>query len=641
MSSPPFEFLGPYRIGAPLGRGGMGTVFAAVHEKTKEPVAVKLISDGVADESKFRRRFDAEIKSLQCLSHSGIVKIYGFGEEQGHLFYSMELVYGDSLQKVIKREKRLEWQTTMDVAIQICGALKHAHDIGVIHRDLKPANLVVNQNWEVKLVDFGIAKIFGDSNTVVGSLLGTADYMAPEQATSEGITQRTDLYALGSVMYAMLAGRAPFTGKSVTQVINALQRDRPVPIDLIRPDVPPELVELIHELLEKNSEDRPPTALAVMNRLKAMKAGLERIQTVASDGAATEETSGGSDYESDLPEAGVERGKQDHVRQNTGVEVRAGTGQLERPASDSEVLSAGSDGIVVMSPEEPTVMSVGNVGPTRLIEEMFDEDDELTSNTHFQTVTDARTSSGVFANRNIWTEQSLVGWAKIIAMVATLVAGCLLFLWAMRTPSADELYMEALAGNTTSIQVFLQMYPNDPRITEVEDLQISVKLRGVLKRLSAQGRLGITKLLPSEESFILAMDGRELEPTQAAGRLEHWLNVYDSGASVDHEELSELIELAKREQQRLLVRAPLNAIDKRAGNLLKRIRQVLENGDPTRVRKELSGIIDTFGKIDWAKPAVDEAARQLKEFEASQQLLDEIQTEPPADLDENAAPNGN
>ncbi|MDA7493141.1 protein kinase [bacterium] len=113
MSSPPFEFLGPYRIGKPLGRGGMGTVFAAVHEKTKQPVAVKLISDNVADESKFRRRFDAEIKSLQCLSHSGIVRIYGFGEEEGHLFYSMELVRGDSLQKVIKREKRLEWQTTI------------------------------------------------------------------------------------------------------------------------------------------------------------------------------------------------------------------------------------------------------------------------------------------------------------------------------------------------------------------------------------------------------------------------------------------------------------------------------------------------------------------------------------------------
>ena len=226
---------------------------------------------------------------------------------------------------------------------------------------------------------------------------------------------------------------------------------------------------------------------------------------------------GGSDYESDLPEADVERGKQDHGRQNTGVEVRAGTGQLERATSDSEVLSAGSDGLVVMSPEEPTVMSVGNVGPTRLIEEMSEQEDGLTSNTHFQTVTDAKTSSGVFANRNIWMEQSLAGWAKIIAMIATLVFGCLLFLWAMRTPSADELYMEALAGNTTSIPVFLQMYPDDPRVTEVEDLQMSVKLRGVLKRLSAQNSLGITKLLPSEESFMLAMEGTRVRAHASCG----------------------------------------------------------------------------------------------------------------------------
>ncbi|MGB1815662.1 MAG: serine/threonine protein kinase, partial [Rubripirellula sp.] len=383
MSSPPFEFLGPYRIGKPLGRGGMGTVFAAVHEKTKQPVAVKLISDNVADESKFRRRFDAEIKSLQCLSHSGIVRIYGFGEEEGHLFYSMELVRGESLQKVIKREKRLEWQTTIDIAIQICGALKHAHDIGVIHRDLKPANLVVDENWQVKLVDFGIAKIFGDSNTVAGSLLGTADYMAPEQATSEGITQRTDLYALGSVMYAMLAGRAPFTGKTVTQVINALQRDRPVPVDLIRPDVPPELVELIDELLEKSPEDRPPTALAVMNRLKAMKAGLERIQTVASEGSPTEEGLGEEDDSSDV----WERNRAGEV-DATGVDVRAGTSVPAGTASPSEFQSSGSDDLIIVSPEEPTVMSVGNVGPTRLIEELAAEDNEPVSNTHFQTVND-------------------------------------------------------------------------------------------------------------------------------------------------------------------------------------------------------------------------------------------------------------
>lgn len=622
MSSPPFEFLGPYRIGEPLGRGGMGTVFSAIHEKTKQPVAVKLISDNVADESKFRRRFDAEIKSLQCLSHPGIVRIYGFGEEQGHLFYSMELVLGESLQKVIKREKRLEWQTTIEIAIQICGALKHAHDIGVIHRDLKPANLVVDENWQVKLVDFGIAKIFGDSNTAVGSLLGTADYMAPEQATSEGITQRTDLYALGSVMYAMLAGRAPFTGKSVTQVINALQRDRPVPIDLIRPDVPTELVELIHELLEKSPEDRPPTALAVMNRLKAMKAGLERIQTVASEDYPTEETSGlGSLAES------PQQPQPKQARQGTGVEVRAGTGLGGPATAEDEVQSAGSDDLILVSPEEPTVMSVGNVGPTRLIEGQDDE--QPTSNTHFQTVTDAQASSGVFAERNEQGERAWVGWIKVVVMSTFLIFGVVLLLWAMKPPSANALYIEALAGNTGSIQAFLQLYPEDPRHTEVQDLQVGFRLRGVLKRLGTQNKLGITELTASEESFVNMMKGRDLEPTQAAGQIEHWLNVYDAGAAVADAELSELISLARHEQQRLLERAPLNAIDKRAGDLLNRIRQVLDTQDPKRIRKELNGIIDTFGNIDWAEPAVTEATKQLKDFEARLDLLDGINSAPP------------
>lgn len=606
MSSPPFEFLGPYRIGKPLGRGGMGTVFAAVHEKTKQPVAVKLISDSVADESKFRRRFDAEIKSLQSLSHNGIVRIYGFGEEEGHLFYSMELVRGDSLQKVIKREKRLEWQTTIDVAIQICSALKHAHDIGVIHRDLKPANLVVDDRWQVKLVDFGIAKIFGDSNTVAGSLLGTADYMAPEQATSEGITQRTDLYALGSVMYAMLAGRAPFTGKSVTQVINALQRDRPVPIDLIRPDVPSELVELIHELLEKSPADRPPTALAVMNRLKAMKAGLDRIQTVAAEGSITEERPLGKHGLSSLED--IRTGSHGD---DTGIAVGDGTGPDGSPTPGRELNSDGSDDLIIVSPEEPTVMSVGNVGPTRLIEEAKGGDDELAANTHFQAVNEPKAESSVFANRHAWKDQNLVGWAKLIAMTTCLILGAVLFFWAMQTPSPNELYIDALSGNTTAMQAFLQLYPDDARFTEVKDLQMAVKLRGVLKRLNAQNKLGITVLSPSEESFVSVMQGRDLNPTQAAAKIVQWLNVYDSEPENADRELGELIEMAKREQQRLLERAPLNAIDQRAGNLLKRIRRASESDDPEQVKKELNGIIDTFSEIAWAKPAVEEASRTL------------------------------
>ena len=159
MNSP--EFLGPYQLGELLGRGGMGSVYAGVHGKSGQRVAVKLISPHVSDEMRFRRRFDAEIETLKRLRHDNIVQLIGYGEEQGQLFYSMELVEGESLQKRVRREKRLEWLPTIDIAIQVCSALKHAHDIGVIHRDLKPANLILTESDQVKLVDFGIAKIFG------------------------------------------------------------------------------------------------------------------------------------------------------------------------------------------------------------------------------------------------------------------------------------------------------------------------------------------------------------------------------------------------------------------------------------------------------------------------------------------------
>ena len=199
------------------------------------------------------------------------------------------------------------------------------------------------------------------------------------------------------------------------------------------------------------------------------------------------------------------------------------------------------------------------------------------------------------------------------------------------SPSPDDLYLRAISGDTAAIQAFLQLYPEDSRLTEVEDLQFGVRLRGILKRLNAQSKLGITDLTPDEESFLKVMQDRELNPTQAAGRIEQWLNVYDSGAQVAQDELSELIALAKHEQQRLLERAPLNVIDTRAEKLLNRIRQVMETDDPSRVRKELKGIVDTFGEIDWAKPAVDEAAKQLSEFEARVELLENINTDASAD----------
>ena len=277
----PPEFLGPYRVGDILGKGGMGAVYKGQHERTGEIVAVKLIALQISDEMKFRRRFASEIETLKRLSHRNIVKLIGHGEEHDLLFYSMEFVQGQALQDIIRRDKKLSWMLALDIAIQVCAALKHAHDIGVIHRDLKPANLIVKEDGTVKLVDFGISKIFGHNLTAAGSIMGTADYMAPEQATEGGTSVRTDLYSLGCVIYAMLCGRPPFRGNNITEIIEAVKHKDPVPLDLVDPDLPADIVQLVDELLKKSPADRPPTALAVMNRLKAMRTGLQRMKTLA------------------------------------------------------------------------------------------------------------------------------------------------------------------------------------------------------------------------------------------------------------------------------------------------------------------------------------------------------------------------
>ena len=275
MSS--FEYLGPYRILETIGRGGMGRIFRAQHAKSGEIVAVKLIADNVADDPNFRRRFDDEIVALTRLKHPNIVWVIGCGEEQGHLFYSMELVEGETLQERLRRERKLDWQTTVDLAIDICSALKFAHNFGVIHRDLKPSNLIFNSQGKVKIVDFGIAKLFGNTEqTVAGSVLGTADYMAPEQASGSEVTELTDLYALGNVLYACFAGHPPFKNRSLTGLIDSVRNETPRRIEELNPDVPLEIAELIHDLLGKTPRERPRTALAVMNRLMAIREGLRR-----------------------------------------------------------------------------------------------------------------------------------------------------------------------------------------------------------------------------------------------------------------------------------------------------------------------------------------------------------------------------
>ena len=182
--------------------------------------------------------------------------------------------------------------------IDMIKALHYCHrEINLIHRDIKPDNILVQRTTDNRLItrvtDFGLAASMDAhdldrSQTHTDVIAGTPEYMAPEQATSSGITVRTDLYSVGSLIYAMLTGRPPFRGKNANEVIESRLRDQPIPLDIINPELPDELVTLVHQLLEKDQANRPPTALAVMNRLKAMRAGLQKSATVLLDDSPTQ-----------------------------------------------------------------------------------------------------------------------------------------------------------------------------------------------------------------------------------------------------------------------------------------------------------------------------------------------------------------
>jgi len=627
----PFEFLGPYRIGESIGRGGMGTVYRGTHEKSGQPVAVKLIGHTVADDQRFRRRFADEIETLKRLKHPNIVSLIGYGEQAGQLFYSMELVEGESLQQRLRREKRLPWPPVLDMAIEICAALKHAHDFGVVHRDLKPANLLITASGSVKLVDFGIAKLFGNNDqTAAGSVLGTADFMAPEQAGEGTISPRTDLYALGNVLYACFAGRPPFAGRTLTKVIESLRQESPARIDLINPELPIEIVELIHDLLEKRPEDRPPTALAVMNRMKAIRAGLNRLATQLGTDA---DTVGPIAI---APAAEGDAGQPTAISsldEKTLGQFDDGAVTAPRPfASDQltvEVADPSRPGTVAESKQQlekhPTVPSLASRSVVRSRSPV--EAKPPPSSTHFRTVEDQERRRGVLDRSPTADDHPSRVWQilSLVAMFAVLGAGVAAFIHAIRKPGPDELYelvMKARESEDTdafraTADQFLRLYETDPRRDELIAAMEEMDASQVIRKLRVQAsRAGGVDQLPSEEqAFLQAMEDRQHDPQSTQSRLRQWLAIYaPDGQSVANPTRTVsrqmMMRAAENELQRL-EESGLPVGDQRAADVTARMDWGAENLSPEEQERLLEGIIGLFEDKLWARDTVAEAKRRL------------------------------
>ncbi len=222
--------FGRYRIDAPIGRGGMGVVYRASDLSLKRPVALKLIAPELAQDPRFRRRFLMEPQLAASLDHPNVIPIYEAGEDAGQLFLAMRLVDGDDLATILRREISLGLDRTLALLAPIASALDAAHDHALVHRDVKPGNVLVDSKGHVYLTDFGVTKhIGGDSTDTVG-IVGSLDYLAPEQIDGAGVDARTDVYALGCVLYECLAGRPPFRRESEAETLWAHMRVEYAPL---------------------------------------------------------------------------------------------------------------------------------------------------------------------------------------------------------------------------------------------------------------------------------------------------------------------------------------------------------------------------------------------------------------------------
>src|SRR6476619_6118139 len=249
-----------YVIKRKLGSGGMADVYLAEDQELGRRVALKLLNDRHAADDQFVERFRREAQSAAGLNHPNIVSIFDRGRAEGTYYIAMEYLDGRTLKELLVKNGPTPVPIAIDYARQILGALAFAHRGGIVHRDIKPHNIVVRKDGRLKVTDFGIARSGASQMTEAGSIVGTAQYLSPEQARGAPVDARSDLYSLGIVLYEMLTGKVPFSGDSAIEIAMKHLNDAPKPPSKIRPEIPEELDQGVLRALAKNPEDRYQTA---------------------------------------------------------------------------------------------------------------------------------------------------------------------------------------------------------------------------------------------------------------------------------------------------------------------------------------------------------------------------------------------
>jgi serine/threonine-protein kinase len=264
-----------YRLVDRIAIGGMGEVWRAHDEVILRDVAIKILKPEFMGDPGFLERFRVEARHAARVDHEGIADVYDYGEGSGSAYLVMELVSGDSLARIIEKRIRLTGVEVLSIIEQTARALHAAHEDGLVHRDVKPGNLLITPSGKVKITDFGIARVADQvALTATGQVMGTVQYLAPEQATGKQATPSTDIYSLGIVAYEALTGRRPFTGESQMVIAMAQINDKP---PAMGEDIDQRVQDLVLSCLAKKPNQRPGSALDLSNRARALRLQLEGI----------------------------------------------------------------------------------------------------------------------------------------------------------------------------------------------------------------------------------------------------------------------------------------------------------------------------------------------------------------------------
>ncbi len=581
----------------------MGTVYHGVNTETGEPAAVKLLATGLAHDEAFRDRFAAEIETLKKLSHPNIVRLFGFGRQGELLYYAMELVEGSSLEEELRQGRRFHWREVSQVGIQTARALRHAHDRGVIHRDLKPGNLLLASDGTVKLSDFGIARLFGNTKlTAPGNVVGTVEYMAPEQAEGRPVGPKADLYSLGAVMYVLLTGQPVFQAESLADALHKHRTERPEPVSRNGGDVPEALESAVMQLLEKSPEGRVTNATLLVRRLEAMEHALSISGQTTVRPTFAGEGQGCAPAESD------------------GLATTLATAmQPERPP--------GAAGDAMALPEEPQAQrqpAVGALAETR-VTDAFQQ---------LPAAEPARRADAAAEFVEVDEEEldpfgheedrpalvSLHTWV-LAALLVTVGAGAW---YLLQPPTADALYerivaraetgsTDALVGAQDDIDAFLMRFPGDPRAATLREYLREIELHRLQRRFDLRMR-GLTEaknLLPVEQAYIEALYTVRTYPERTAARLEALLTLY--GQEEPSGPTGLCLELARRRLQE--VRQQLAEDARQHLALLEERLQAAagkHSDRPGEARRIYEAIIELYDEKPWAAEAVEEARKRLE-----------------------------